>query len=149
MTTNDGGTTTISGGTVETSGDQTFNDAVDLGNNSVLTAGTGNISFNRTLDGSFKLTANSSGTTTFGGYVGSTTPLTGIVTDAAGTTAINTAAVVTANGTGQTYNDPVTIGANATLSADADIVFNNTVNNGDGETVQSGRKYSGADDVQR
>ena len=76
LTTNAGGMTTISGGTVETSGDQTFNDAVNLGNNSVLTAGTGNISFNSTLDGTFALAANSSGTTTFGGNVGSTTPLT-------------------------------------------------------------------------
>ena len=49
--------------------------------------------------------------------------------DAAGTTRHH---CVTANGAGKTYNDTVTMRANATLCAGTDIVFDDTVNNGVG-----------------
>ena len=68
VTTNIGGTTAINGGTITTTGNQTYNDAVTLGANTILNAGAGNINFASTVTGAaFTLDANSTGTTTFGG----------------------------------------------------------------------------------
>ena len=107
LTTNAGGTTAINGGTVTTTGNQTYNDPVTLGANTTLNAGAGNISFVSTVTGAaFTLDANSTGTTTFGGAVN----VASLTTNAGGTTAINGGTVTTTGN--QTYNDPVTLGAN-------------------------------------
>ncbi|GDY10888.1 hypothetical protein LBMAG52_43760 [Planctomycetia bacterium] len=63
--------------------------------------------------------------TTFGGAVGTTFDLLSLTTNADGTTAINGGTVTTSGD--QTYNDPVTLGADATLNA-ANITFMSTVN---------------------
>src|SRR5262249_31926856 len=62
------------------------------------------------------LTVNTSGggTTTFGGAVGATHPLTTLTTNADGMTALNGGSVHTSGA--QTYNDSVTLGADTTLS---------------------------------
>ena len=105
------GTTAINGGSVNTTGDQTYNDAVTLGANTILTdTGNSAIKLAQTVNGPFALTVNTGGTTTFGGAVGGTTALTSVTTDLAGTTAINGGSVKTTGG--QTYNDAVTLGRN-------------------------------------
>src|SRR5207302_1659196 len=112
LTTNAGGTTAINGGAVTTSGAQTYNDAVTLGANTILT-GVGN-TFQSTVNGLFSLTVNGSGTTTFGGAVGNANALTSLTTNAGGTTAINGGAVTTSGA--QAYNDAVTLGAAAIIT---------------------------------
>ena len=85
---NGGGITTVHTGT--TSGAQTYNDAVQLGANGLLTslavgtAAGGNLTFKSTVDGPFALTLNTGGLTIFDGVVGGTTALTGLTTDNAG-----------------------------------------------------------------
>src|SRR5262249_39287419 len=147
LTTDADGTTAINGGAVTTNGDQTYNDAVTLGANTILAstggsppagpaAATKNVTLANTVDGAFSLEVDSADTTTFGGAVGGTTALTSVTTDAAGSTAINGAGVTTTGA--QTYNDQVTLGADATLTSTGsgnislasvlDGAFNLTVN---------------------
>jgi len=135
VVTNAGGTTAINGGTVSTTGVQTYNDAVRLGANTILTStgagATGNITFATTLDSDGvatprSLTVNTAGTTTFGGAVGNLAPLANLTTDAPGATSINGGSVVTTGN--QTYNDPVTLGASTAMtSLTGNITFANTV----------------------
>ncbi len=80
ITTNAAGTAAINGGTITTTGAQTYNDAVTLGAGTAFSGV--NIAFNGTLDGGHALTVNDSGTTTFGGIVGGGTALTSITTNA-------------------------------------------------------------------
>ncbi len=89
LTTNAVGTTAINGGAITTTSNQTYNDAVTLGANTILNAGAGALTFGNTLNGAFSLTANSTGSTIFGGLVGNTTALTSLTTNVGGTTAIN------------------------------------------------------------
>ena len=112
VTTDAAGTTAINTTGITTTGAQTYNDAVTLGANATLTGV--NVTFANTVNGGQTLTVNDSGTTTFGGIVGGNTALTSVTTDAAGTTAINTTGITTTGA--QTYNDAVTLGANATLT---------------------------------
>jgi len=49
----------------------------------------GNVTFGNTVDGTQSLTVNTAGVTAFLGAVGSSSPLTSVTTDAAGTTALN------------------------------------------------------------
>src|SRR5207245_6908782 len=100
LKTNADGTTRINGGVVTTSGDQTYNDKVTLGADATLTAA--NVVFGNTV--------NSSGA--------------GVDLTVNAKTAIN-GGVVTTSGD-QTYNDAVTLGADATLTA-ANVIFANTV----------------------
>jgi hypothetical protein len=124
LTTDGAGTTALDGGTVTTSGAQTYNDAVVLGANAVVTStGGGAIAFGSTVDGAASLMVNTAGTTTFAAAVGGTTPLTALVTDAGGATAISGATVTTSGS--QTYGDTVTLAADDTFtSSGGSIVFN-------------------------
>ncbi|MFM8415397.1 MAG: beta strand repeat-containing protein [Planctomycetota bacterium] len=120
LTTDAGGTTQINGGAVTTSdaAGQVYNDAVTLGANTILAAGaSGPIRFGSTLDGAYTLAANTQGTTTFDGAVGGTANLVSLTTDAGGTTALNGRAVTTSGSAGQVFNDAVTLGADALLTA--------------------------------
>ena len=119
LTTNAGGTTVLAGGSVKTTGSQTFNDAITLSANTTLDSSSGGgITLAGAVDaavsGGSSLTVNTAGTTTFGGIVGGTKTLSSVTTDAAGSTAINGGAITTTGG--QAFNDPVTIGANTTLT---------------------------------
>ena len=101
------------GGTIITAGNQVYTSAVTL--DAATTLGSigsnGNaITFNSTIDGTQNLTLNTPGTTTLTGAVGNTTPLGNLTLDAGGTTVINGGTVKTTGA--QTYNDPVSIGAN-------------------------------------
>ena len=132
LTTNAGGTTDLNGGSVVTTGAQTYNDAVQLSADTTLSAGAGNITFANTLNSTagntFSLTANSTGTTTFGGAVGTTDALSTLTTNAGGTTAVNGGSVTTTGA--QTYNDAVTLGADTTLTSTGagTITLGSTVN---------------------
>ena len=92
----------------------TFNKSVTLTAITILNSGSGDILFGSTVDGTFALTANSSGTTTFSGIVGGTVPLASLVTNAGGTTVINGGAITTT--TTQTYNDAVSLGTDTILT---------------------------------
>jgi hypothetical protein len=136
------GKTVIAGGSVETQGAQTYNDAVTLQQNTVLTStANGNVTFNSTVDaaaaGGQSLTVNTGGTTTFGNNagddrVGTTNALSSLTTDAGGSTVFNVAAAntpsVTTSGA-QTYNDAVTLQQNTVLTSTAsgNVTFNSTV----------------------
>ncbi|MCE3238393.1 MAG: hypothetical protein K0R24_1374, partial [Gammaproteobacteria bacterium] len=129
LITNVGGTIAINGGNIITSGAQTYNDAVTLGAITNLTStGSGNINLANTINGGYALTLNTSGTTTLGGLIGSSTPLTSLTTDAGGTTIIN-GGNVTTNGS-QIYNDAVTLGVATTLTSNSfgNITFADTLN---------------------
>ncbi|MFN4257799.1 MAG: autotransporter-associated beta strand repeat-containing protein [Gemmataceae bacterium] len=127
LTTNAGGTTRINGGSVTTTGDQTYNDVVTLGADTILTGA--NITFDDTLDsaGAHRhLTVNGSATTRFNGWVGFTLPLASLTTNAGGTTVIDAGEVHTIGN--QTYNDPVILESDTLLNAGGTVHFATTVN---------------------
>ncbi len=129
LTTDAPGTTHVNGGSVTTTGAQTYNDIVTLGADAVLTStGSGNVSFASTVNGPVNLTVNTAGTTTFGGAVGGGTALTSVTTDAPGSSAINGGSVTTTGA--QTYNDAVTLGGNTVLTStgSGNVSFGSTVN---------------------
>ncbi len=107
-----GGASTLIGGTLTTTGAQTYTGAVKIGASTVLT-GT-DVTFSSTVNGSTAntedLTINASGATTFSGVVGATT-LQDLATDSAGTTVIG-ANITT--GTSITIADPLTLTGAAT-----------------------------------
>src|SRR5262249_60126938 len=99
ITTGGGGTTAINGGSVTTTGNQSYGDAVTLDAASNSTTLTGvDISFTSTVrgttDGEENLTVSGSGLTTFGGAVGDAGKrLASPTTNLGGTTALNGGAV--------------------------------------------------------
>ena len=133
-----GGTTEIIG-TFNTFENQTFNDAVVLTgsvvNNSANNGGIGDVTYALTLNGdggAWTLNVNTGGQTIFGGVVGAV-PFTSITTDLDGAggeaTQINGGSVTTIED--QFYGDPVTLGADATITGN-DITFNSTLDDGAG-----------------
>ena len=136
----------LNGGNVETSGGgQNYAGAVTLGAATTLTdtAG-GNITLGSSVNGAFTLAVNTAGVTTFGGVVGGNTALTSITTDAPGSTTITGAAITTSGA--QTYNDPVTIGAN-TVTSGSNVTFPSTVDGPGGLTVNATGAATFSDDV--
>ncbi|MCY2954033.1 MAG: filamentous hemagglutinin N-terminal domain-containing protein [Planctomycetota bacterium] len=132
------GTSGINGGSVATSnaavpgdGYQQYSGPVTLGANTTLKGPA--VAFASTVDGGKSLAVNA-GRTTFGGAVGSTSALASLLTDTAGTTAINGGSVKTSGG--QTYNDAVTLGTNTTLNGSA-VTFVSTVDGGSALTVNA------------
>ncbi|MCW2241359.1 filamentous hemagglutinin N-terminal domain-containing protein [Azospirillum canadense] len=129
------GITTLNGGSVVTTGAQSFGGAVLLaGAAETLTSGTGGIAFAATLDGGQGLTLSSgTGDVTFGGAIGSTSRLgalsvnsggqTGfagavkaasVTTDAAGTLALDGGSVDTTGA--QSYGERAVLGADTVLT---------------------------------
>ncbi|HUJ12239.1 MAG TPA: autotransporter-associated beta strand repeat-containing protein [Thermoanaerobaculia bacterium] len=138
LTTDAPGSTVINGGSVQTAGNQTFNDPVTLGADTSFTStGSGAITFANTVNGAFGLTANTAGVTSFAGIVGGTTALTSLTTDAAGTTTIGGGGVTTTGA--QSYNDPVTLGANDNLTSTGagNIFFGATLDGAFGLTANT------------
>ncbi len=147
LTTDAGGTTSL-GGNVSTTGAQTYNDNVSLTGDVIAASSTNQaIAFSGTVDGGKNLTVNTTGTTTFGGVVGGTTALTSLTTNAGGTTSLG--ANVSTTGA-QTYNDAVTLTADAVLTG-TDPTFGGTVTGGgkdlalnfSGTTTVDGTKITG------
>jgi filamentous hemagglutinin family protein len=133
LTTGSGGGTAINGGSIHTSGAQSFNDAVTLGAATTLTGV--NVQFAGRLDGPYALSVNDSGTTAFGGVVGGLAPLVSITTDAPGSVAVNTTAVTTTGA--QTYHENMTLGTNAALNG-VGLTFGGTLNGPFGLTANAG-----------
>lgn len=116
------------GGTVTTSGDQIYNDAVVLiSDTTVMSTGGGNIVFNATVDGPYRLTIITSGASILNGPVGNSQPLAALTTATAGGTVLNGGTVTTFDA--QTYNDAVVLGGNLTMASlgGGIISFNSTV----------------------
>src|SRR5207247_7862890 len=101
------------GCSVTTTGDHICIDAVTLGTATILSASAGNITFPTTVTGAFELTANGTGTTSFGGAVN----VASLTTNAGGTTALNGGSVTTT--ANKTYECAVGLGVATTLSAGA------------------------------
>ena len=126
-------------GNITTSGTQSqiYNGPVILSNDATLNADVGNIQFANSVDSFFNyssffnLTLETSGTQTFNGAVGANEELRSLTTGT-GPVVINGGVVATAFG-GQTYNGPLTIGANAVLEdvAGAPIYFGSTIDSSD------------------
>ncbi|WP_293777560.1 filamentous hemagglutinin N-terminal domain-containing protein [uncultured Oxalicibacterium sp.] len=137
LTTMGAGTVQINGGSVKTAGDQTYDNAVALGANTVLTS-TGNhgdVTFNSTVNGAHSLTVATAGTTTFNGAVGGSSALASITTDADGEVVINGGLVRTSGA--QTFNDGVTVGANAVFTSNGPITFNDKLDGPHNVTVRT------------
>jgi len=125
-----GGTVQLGESVTSGGGAQTYNSAVDLKATTTLSAGAGAIDFKGTVDSpatAYGLTANSTGATTFRGAVGGANALLSLTTNAGGTAVLNGGSVTTSGA--QTYNDPVTLGVNTTLTGTA-LTLANTVNGG-------------------
>jgi hypothetical protein len=142
LATDAGSATAINGGSIHTTAAQTYNGAVTLGAATTLTGV--NVSFDGTLDGANTLVVNDSGTTTFAGVVGGTTPLTSITTDVAGSVAVNATSVTTSGS--QTYHEDMTLGANTTFTG-LGLTFGGTVDGAYALTANAGSgavQFSGA-----
>jgi filamentous hemagglutinin family protein len=128
LTTDAGGTTQINGGSVTTTGDQTYNDAVTIGQNTNLTGN--DVTFNSTLNAGTgitptpNLTINASNDASFNGLVGGINPLNNLNVNSDNITLLNTPSVTTTGD--QTYNDDVSIAQDTALTGN-DITFNSTV----------------------
>jgi filamentous hemagglutinin family protein len=119
LSTDAAGSTAINGGSVRSSGAQTYGDAVTLGADTTLTGVAITLAGTVKSDGTNRsLSLNDSGLTTLGGAVGGSgtagEALSSLSTDAAGSTAINGGSVRSTGA--QTYGDAVTLGADTTLS---------------------------------
>jgi hypothetical protein len=113
----DGEATMLNGGSVITSGGQTYGAPVTLGAATTLSStGGGNITLGSTVNGAQTLDVETGGTATLGGAVGANTKLTSLTVDASDTSGsinLNGGAVTTT--AGQTYDGAVTLGQNTVL----------------------------------
>jgi hypothetical protein len=137
---NDSEATALNGGSVTTSGVQTYNQNVTLGANTTLSSSGGaNITFAKTVDGAQTLAVNTSGNEIFNGAVGGNTALTSLTTDGSGTVGgsaqLNGGSVTTAGG--QTYNDNITFGANTTLNGTTLNLFGAVTGGGNNLTLNN------------
>jgi hypothetical protein len=118
---NTSGSLVMHGGSVVTTGAQTYGEAVNLTTNTTLTStDSGDVSFGKTINGAQSLRVNTAGVTRFMGVVGNASPLTSLATDMGGTVFLNGGAITT-TGT-QTYDDAMTLGAHSTLTSTTDTV---------------------------
>ncbi|NBV46992.1 MAG: right-handed parallel beta-helix repeat-containing protein, partial [Planctomycetia bacterium] len=113
LTTDAGGTTALDGGSVKTTGPQSYGDAVVLGSDTTLAAGSAAITLASEVSGPVALAVTTAGTTTFGGPV----VLSSLSTDTAGTTVVAGGSVTTTAAAGQRYGDALVIGKDAFLAA--------------------------------
>ncbi len=124
LTTNAGGSTLINGGAVRTTGNQTYGDAVTLGADTALNAGTGAITFGNTLNGAFNLTTTTTGNTTFTGAVGSTTPLNTLTVTNANNLSFSTT-LATSGDVTQTAGNGTTTFRGASIGGALNVTTNN------------------------
>ncbi|HET7093305.1 MAG TPA: hypothetical protein VFI22_07505, partial [Thermomicrobiales bacterium] len=81
LATDAGGTTQVNGGSVRTTGLQTYADAVTLGMDTTLDAGAGTITVSGTLDGAHRLLATTTGDVTLSGTLGGSAALEKLTVD--------------------------------------------------------------------
>jgi filamentous hemagglutinin family protein len=130
----DGGAA-LNGGSVRTSGAQTYNGAVDLGTDNSLTGSA--IGFGSTVNGARQLTAN--GSTTLGARVGDATPLEKLTVN--GPTAINGGAVNTSGS--QNYNGSSSLGA-ATVFSGTEVTLGGDLNAQNNAITVNGHAFLGS-----
>ncbi len=141
LTTDAAGTITISGPTVTTTGNQTYNDNVTLTVTPITISGgaSGNITFNQSVTGAgTALAINTGGVTTF--TLGGTVTLASLTTDAPGITRLNKSNITTTGD--QRYHDAVSIGSTTTLDAGANgsVSFDQIITGADANlTINSGQ----------
>ena len=147
IATDAGGVTAIDATAITTTGAQVYRDAVTLGGTNTTLTSTGGaaITLAGAVDGASALEVDTAGTTTFGGAVGSSTPLISVTTDADGGTAINGSGIKTSGAqTLQRHRHPGRPGHHVDLGAGgADVTFVGTVNG----AVEPGREHVGRDDL--
>jgi autotransporter-associated beta strand protein len=119
------GTIQLGGGMIATNGAQTFAGPIVLSADATLGGGAGAVDFTATVDGARALTVTTSGSTTFNGAAGGVNALTALLLSGTGATALNGSPGVATSGN-QTFNGPVTLGADTTLTA-GNITFNSTL----------------------
>jgi hypothetical protein len=115
------GAATLHGGSITTSGKQSYSGAVSLTANTLLDAGAEDVSFSSTVDGSYSLRVSTAGITSFAGAVGASQALTNLQADGDGMTQLNGYSVTT-SGT-QTFDDMVSLGRSTTLTG-SNVIFN-------------------------
>jgi hypothetical protein len=118
LTTDAAGATAINGGSVRTSADQSYNDAVTLGADTILSGN--NVLFNQSVDSSAnqlrRLAVNAAEVTTFNGPIGAHDRLASLTTDAAGRTDLG-AGILNVNGTSATaFNDALLLNENLIIN---------------------------------
>ncbi|MBK8070478.1 MAG: S-layer family protein [Ramlibacter sp.] len=122
----------LNGNITLTNNPLTFDAAVTMLGNSVLATGSGNVSFQKTVDGGFALTVNSSGTTDFDMAIGGGTALSALTVDANGTAnfdgTIKTTGNITVDGT------TINLGGDVTTTAGGKVVFTSPITLGAGVT---------------
>ncbi|MBX6366728.1 MAG: filamentous hemagglutinin N-terminal domain-containing protein, partial [Rhodospirillales bacterium] len=122
LTTDAGGTTEVAGGTIITSGRQTYGDDVSLGADAVLTStGAGDIDLGPSVTGTHALTIDTAGTTVLRDLdVGS------LETKGGGTTSLSGSVTTTG---GQAYGEDVTVDGDSVLTSTGggEIAFAGTV----------------------
>ncbi|HEX3843376.1 MAG TPA: YDG domain-containing protein [Steroidobacteraceae bacterium] len=133
LETGSGGTTLLDAANIHTSGTQAYGGPVTLGADVALNGD--NVQFAGTVDGAHALTITDSGTTTLGGTVGGSRPLTRLDVGAAGAIAANSGSVTTTGA--QTYDGAVTLGSDASFSGDG-IDFGSTVDGAHALTANAG-----------
>jgi filamentous hemagglutinin family protein len=126
----------VDGGSLVTSGDQTYNGPVYAQPSTVLTSNAGNLNFNQTVNAGNFLTTNSALNTNFNGAVFLGDGLTSNITSPSGLIILNGGSIV--SGGDQVYNGPISIpGSDVTLNS----LFGNLTINGSIEgqsTINSG-----------
>ena len=145
--------TTLNGGGVTTTGDQSYTGVVTLGANTILASGT--LELAAVTGGGKNLTLNNTGLATLNGAVSGVNSLTADgsgtllakntiaaanVTDSEGTTL--SGGSVTTTGA-QTYNGAITLGADTTLSGST-VGLNSTVDGAQALTVNGTTTFGGA-----
>jgi hypothetical protein len=123
--TNAGGHVMLNAPTVTTTGAQTYDEAVTLGVNTLLTStGAAAINFAQAIDGAHDLSVATSGMTTLGGSVNvASVAISGASTQTGGTVSTTQA---------QTYGGVITLGANTTLSSSLNTIQFNSISDGVG-----------------
>lgn len=124
---NGGGTTQMFGGTVTTLATQTYNDAVVLGADTIITS-TAAFFFNSITGGGYDLTLNTSARAVLGGVVSGVDVLT---TDAGGDLVIDTTSISVNT---LAVNDAVLLAQDVTFNVTGSALFANVINSEAGET---------------
>ena len=126
---------TVDGGTITTSGAQTYLGPVTLAGSATLATSNSDITFNSTVDGTYGLTlAPETGTVEFDAAVGGATALSSLAVSGPATLG----GEVTTSGP-QEYDGAVTLDGPATLATtDSNITFASTVDGGFGLTLDQG-----------
>jgi mucin-19 len=132
------GTTQLDGASITSTGTQTYQGAVTLGVDNILTGSAA--TFGNTVNGAYNLNLEMSGTTAFNGKVGGTTPLNSLTITTGGpfTAAYN---ITTTSNIAITVTDTASTGDDLTVNSGVTVKSNSgaiTFYVGDNVTIQSG-----------